>query len=235
MQPDEKTGARRERMAADQRQHAILDAAAQILATHGWDEITVNEILAAAGISKGGFYHHFSSKDDILAALVLRFADAATAAATAGQGSSGAGFVDRLSAYLCGSLEWELDHAGEVISIVRLAQRAGNGALFLELARETERRTLPALKEILSEGLKSGAFEIEDVDMTADLILRISRTRWLRFIELQDAARAGDRAAALADLHRRRRAEQQAYERLLDFPSGSIQLPPESAFERILR
>ena len=222
-------------MSADQRQAAILDAAAQILTTHGWEEVTINEILAAAGISRGGFYHHFSSKDDILEALVLRFADAATAAATTGQGTSGVAIVDRLSSFLRGALQWELDHAEEVMSIVRLARRPGNELLFLGLSKETERRTLPVLKEFLSEGVESGVFELYDVDMTAGLFLRISRTRWLEFIDLQEAARAGAEEDARACLHRRIRAEQQAYERLLDLPSGSIGLPPHSSFARILR
>lgn len=33
---------------------------------HGFHGVTVNEIVETAGISKGGFYHHFSSKDELL-------------------------------------------------------------------------------------------------------------------------------------------------------------------------
>lgn len=91
------------------------------------------------------------------------------------------------------------------------------------------------LRELLSEGAKYGAFELSDVGMTADLFLRISRTRWLELVDVQDAARAGRMEDARAKLHRRLRAEQQAFERLLDLPPGSIELLPTSSFEKLLR
>lgn len=33
---------------------------------HGFHGATVNQIVATAGTSKGGFYHHFTSKDELL-------------------------------------------------------------------------------------------------------------------------------------------------------------------------
>src|SRR5699024_3375510 len=33
---------------------------------HGFHGVSVNEIIKDVGISKGGFYHHFSSKDELL-------------------------------------------------------------------------------------------------------------------------------------------------------------------------
>ncbi|KZY30103.1 hypothetical protein A3731_36870 [Roseovarius sp. HI0049] len=235
MQPDEKATARRERMSADKRQAAILDAAAQLLAKQGWEEVTINDILDAAGISRGGFYHHFSSKDDVLKELVLRFADAASAAARSGMNRSGTDYVDRLSMFLHDAIQWELDHSDEIIGIVSLAMRPGNGPIFLGLSRETERRTLPVLREILSEGVERRTFDLVDVGMTADLFLRVARTRWLEFIKLQQAAREGRHAEARGSLHQRIQAERQTYERLLGLPPGSIELPPEHAFEKLLR
>jgi AcrR family transcriptional regulator len=48
----------------------ILSAARKVIATRGFNEATVDEIAAAAGIAKGTVYLYFSSKKDIyLAAL----------------------------------------------------------------------------------------------------------------------------------------------------------------------
>lgn len=33
---------------------------------HGFHGVTINQIVEKAGISKGGFYHHFTSKDELL-------------------------------------------------------------------------------------------------------------------------------------------------------------------------
>jgi len=53
------------------RQRALLDAAAQEFAAHGYEGASLNRIIAAAKLSKGGFYYYFDDKAD-LAATVLR-------------------------------------------------------------------------------------------------------------------------------------------------------------------
>ncbi|MDF0603863.1 helix-turn-helix domain containing protein [Psychromarinibacter sp. C21-152] len=222
------------RLSAEERRSAILDAAARLLASRGWEALTVSEILGEAGLSKGGFYHHFSSKEDILEALVRRFADAATAAATTGAETDGASVVERISRYLWDAMSWELDHTEEVIGIVRLVRRPGNRSVFTKLSQESGRRSLPGLRELLSEGVAQGVLDLADIDVTADLFLQVARTRWLAFIDIHDAAQEGRRAAAEERLARRLRAEQQAFDRLLGLREGSIRLPANKAFEKLL-
>jgi AcrR family transcriptional regulator len=50
----------------------ILDATERLLADRRFDEITVADILAAAGVARGSFYFNFESKHDVLAELVTR-------------------------------------------------------------------------------------------------------------------------------------------------------------------
>jgi AcrR family transcriptional regulator len=58
---------------AELRRQAILAAAIGVFAQHGFDVATTDQIARAAGLSKGGLYWHFKSKDDILAALLEQF------------------------------------------------------------------------------------------------------------------------------------------------------------------
>jgi TetR/AcrR family transcriptional repressor of nem operon len=41
----------------------LLDAALSVIRTQGYSATTVDEICAAAGVTKGAFFHHFKSKD----------------------------------------------------------------------------------------------------------------------------------------------------------------------------
>lgn len=50
----------------------ILDAAADLVADRGFDKSTMEAIAAHAGVAKGVLYLRFSSKDELLAALVDR-------------------------------------------------------------------------------------------------------------------------------------------------------------------
>ena len=56
---------RRQLQAQDTRR-AILAAAAQLSRQGRFDKMTVRDVCAAAGVTTGAFYHHFSSKEDLL-------------------------------------------------------------------------------------------------------------------------------------------------------------------------
>jgi AcrR family transcriptional regulator len=44
----------------------ILSAAVDLFATQGFDATSVAQVIDRAGLTKGGFYHHFASKDALL-------------------------------------------------------------------------------------------------------------------------------------------------------------------------
>jgi len=47
----------------------ILAAAVDLFADHGYDATSVSQVITRAGVAKGGFYHHFASKDELLYAV----------------------------------------------------------------------------------------------------------------------------------------------------------------------
>jgi AcrR family transcriptional regulator len=51
--------------------HAVLAAAERLFDTRGFAAVSISDLTAASGVSNGSIYHHFSSKDGVLAALVL--------------------------------------------------------------------------------------------------------------------------------------------------------------------
>ncbi|KAA0085589.1 TetR/AcrR family transcriptional regulator [Mycolicibacterium sp. P9-64] len=58
----------------DIRERAVLDAAERQLGVVGLNGMTVETIATAAGITRGALYFYFSSRNDVLAALVDRTA-----------------------------------------------------------------------------------------------------------------------------------------------------------------
>lgn len=51
----------------------IINAAWKLFYEQGYDDTTVDEIIAESGTSKGSFYHHFTSKDSLLGSLSYIF------------------------------------------------------------------------------------------------------------------------------------------------------------------
>jgi TetR/AcrR family transcriptional repressor of nem operon len=58
----------REQMAQNRRK--ILQAAGRLFRARGFEAVTVAEIMKAAGLTHGGFYGHFNSKDELIAAAL---------------------------------------------------------------------------------------------------------------------------------------------------------------------
>src|SRR5688500_16359842 len=54
---------------------AILDAAQGQILQRGFSATSIDAILDVTGLTKGAFFHHFSSKSDLAHALVQRFAE----------------------------------------------------------------------------------------------------------------------------------------------------------------
>ncbi|MEC3915756.1 TetR/AcrR family transcriptional regulator [Nocardia sp. CDC160] len=55
------------RAQAESHRQEVLDAAAALVRRRGVGGVTVPEVMSAAGLTHGGFYRHFRSKDDLVA------------------------------------------------------------------------------------------------------------------------------------------------------------------------
>jgi AcrR family transcriptional regulator len=52
--------------AAPDARERVLDAAVELFAQQGYDGTSVSQVITRAGVAKGGFYHHFASKEALL-------------------------------------------------------------------------------------------------------------------------------------------------------------------------
>ncbi|MCA1324973.1 TetR/AcrR family transcriptional regulator [Herbaspirillum sp. alder98] len=59
------------------RENAILDAATAVLATKGYDLMTMDDVASAVGISKPSLYKHFKSKEELVGDTMIRLIDGA--------------------------------------------------------------------------------------------------------------------------------------------------------------
>ena len=50
----------------DQSRTKILEAARQLFRSHGFEGASIDQVMGAAGLTRGAFYAHFDSKDDLV-------------------------------------------------------------------------------------------------------------------------------------------------------------------------
>jgi AcrR family transcriptional regulator len=71
-------GGKREQNKAANR-GAILDAARRIFLEHGYDAVTIRDVIRATHLASGTFYNYFRTKEDVFRALIEQHIEALTA------------------------------------------------------------------------------------------------------------------------------------------------------------
>ncbi|MFP2930512.1 TetR/AcrR family transcriptional regulator [Pyxidicoccus sp. 3LG] len=51
----------------------IVESARVMFNRHGFDQVSIDDVMKQAGLTRGGFYNHFSSKDELYAEAVRSF------------------------------------------------------------------------------------------------------------------------------------------------------------------
>jgi AcrR family transcriptional regulator len=67
----------------EQTKAKLVAAASRLFASHSYENTSVTDISAAAGVTKGAFYHHYTSKEDLLLHIQETALDQAIGAAEA--------------------------------------------------------------------------------------------------------------------------------------------------------
>lgn len=78
----------------------ILDAAVYTIRAQGFAGTSVDELCAAAGVTKGAFFHHFKTKDALAVAAAERFSQMADGLFSAAPYRALPDSVDRLIGYV---------------------------------------------------------------------------------------------------------------------------------------
>ncbi|MEQ9814306.1 MAG: TetR/AcrR family transcriptional regulator [Azospirillaceae bacterium] len=78
----------------------LLDAALHVIRSRGYAAATVDDICREAGVTKGAFFHHFKSKEDLAVAAAAHFASFADAIFSAAPYRALPDPVDRVLGYV---------------------------------------------------------------------------------------------------------------------------------------
>jgi TetR/AcrR family transcriptional regulator, regulator of autoinduction and epiphytic fitness len=106
------------------REEAILASVNRLLAEKGFDAMTVDEVATDVGIAKASLYKHFSSKEDLAAAAMIRVLDLALAQLETLRSNAAAAPLDQLKAVARWTMQVQLAGAMPSLPAQNSALRA---------------------------------------------------------------------------------------------------------------
>jgi len=146
---------------SEERRDELMQSAERLFLEKGLGQTTIEEITIGAGVAKGTFYLHFSSKIDILQALRARFVQGVLDGIIAAvRGQQEEDWRGKLAAWSKACAAGYLDAAG----LHHLAFVAAPPATREGLARNS---LIDHLSELLAAGAGENAWSIGDPGFTA--------------------------------------------------------------------
>ncbi|MCC8164572.1 MAG: TetR/AcrR family transcriptional regulator [Planctomycetes bacterium] len=155
----------------DVRRNEILDAAEALFGRKGYAKTTINDILTRLEIAKGTFYHYFTSKEELMAAIVARFIDNGIEAIQAIADDATMTAPEKLRLIITAPGP-ETAHKDEMVEELHAA---GDAELHLLSLVETVRRLTPVITGIVEQGVREGVFTTPYPREVVELLLTASQ------------------------------------------------------------
>jgi AcrR family transcriptional regulator len=206
----------------DDRRGELLDCAQALFFERGYEGTTIADIIAKAGVSKGGFYHHYASKEELLEALAARLAQAAVVRVQDILDDDGLDALTRLNAFLARSRQMKLEDAPKLRAAFDVLFRPENIVLYHRVNAASIAVMLPVLTRIIAQGKAEGSFDVPDAEAAAETVLQIGASTHGAVARTIMAAGTPEAEAAIEALDARFRFLGIAADRILGLPDGSL-------------
>lgn len=155
-----------ESKSAEERREEIMDAAAELFSTKGYEETTTTDIMKKVGIAKGTLYYHFASKEEILDAMIERMGRRLIATAR-DCAATDAPVYERLLKVML-SLNANSIGGEDLIEIMHQPRNV----LMHEKSRAMViREAGPILADLVREGVDEGLFDCKYPEQTVEMIM----------------------------------------------------------------
>ncbi|WP_136442223.1 TetR/AcrR family transcriptional regulator [Pacificoceanicola onchidii] len=173
---------KRTNMKPEERRNQLLDCAQMLFFSKGFEDTTMQDILASAGVSKGGFYHHFKSKDELLEGILNRFVEQTQTALRPVLEQEYPTWLDLYHAYFDVLRAQMSDGARARLPLFVMMFQDRNAALQQRMSDAIYIANLEIFAEVLQRGVRSGDLDLPDAEVAAGLALKIGTTHqdWMR-------------------------------------------------------
>lgn len=204
------------------KRNEILDAAQRLVYTKGFDQMSIQDILDELQISKGAFYHYFSSKGDLLEALIERMRQEVEPVILPIVNDPDLPPLDKIHRFFDATARWKTARKDYLLSLLRIWYADENAIVRQKTTANVYKWFTPLLAGVVRQGAQEGVLATKFPDQAAEIILAMLQSLGDTFKDLlfgsEPQAEKMQRAAAVVA------AYNDAMERVLGTPAGTLNL-----------
>ncbi len=150
----------------------IVAAAYELFCEYGYEKASVQKIVDLSGTSKGGFYHHFSSKEDVVEVIAHGFVVELEEKQKLILQDSSKSIFDRINSIYRQGLEYNKNQISNSRGISKMLYFEGNTRIIQAMAKNFEMTTANAYLALIEQGIEQKLFYTEFPKQAARLFAR---------------------------------------------------------------
>lgn len=158
----------------DLRRNHILDAAEKLFFEKGYEQTSIQDILDVLSLSKGGFYHHFPSKEAILSEICENRVHSKFSDLKWELSSARVSPIDKLNLLLRKVNLFDRDDTSFVALMLKVCYVDGDVRIREHMRSVVLNLLQPYVDQVLKQGMESGDFFLRHPGQTGAIVLGIA-------------------------------------------------------------
>ena len=208
----------------DIRKQQILDTAERLFTSRGFEATSVQDILDEMRLSKGSFYHHYATKEDLLRKICENRAER-TAPKTDEQEASPQNGLQRMNGYLHEMIPFHGEGMVFLKMICPVFSNAVGKSVREGYADALKKAWAPYIEQALAEMIREGSGYTQYPEMTSSIAMDLVNDLWQQLgDEIIGSSHALDPQISASLLLEKIEPYRCALENLMCAPYGSLEL-----------
>ncbi|MCB0042786.1 MAG: TetR/AcrR family transcriptional regulator [Caldilinea sp.] len=212
----------------DERYTEFLDVGQRLFYQKGYAQTSVQDIIGEMGVAKGLFYYYFSSKPDLLDAVIERMTTQILASLQPMIDDPACDAPTKMDQFFQRTQSWKLANREFLIDIMGVIYSDDNVLLRTKILEATMPIVVPQLARIIRQGMDEGVYDVAYPEESAEIVMELGQGLALPIANLllKGPPEGVDLEEALQALERRVLAYERSIERVLGAADGSFCIVP---------
>lgn len=148
----------------------LLSVCEKLFLEKGYDETSVDDILTASGYSKGGFYHYFKSKDEVLSEIFDRLFKKIVEELSIIVGDEKIPAIEKLK--MCLERQMNMKKPVFLPFLKYMINKEKVNYMTFKCFVDSLKVIEPLMVNIIEQGVKEGCFDVKYADETVELLMK---------------------------------------------------------------